>query len=54
MRFQEFTANRIKWKCKAKLQRDTCQNGYSPKDKKHQVLARMWRKGHLYVLLVRK
>ena len=30
----------------------TCQNGYDEKDKKSQVLARMWRTGNLRALLV--
>ena len=30
----------------------TCQNVYSQKDKKQQVVARMWRKGNAHALLV--
>ena len=30
----------------------TCQNGYHQKEHKQQMLARMWRKGNLYTLLV--
>ena len=30
----------------------TCQNGYHQKDKKQQVLVRMWRKGNPCALLV--